>query len=158
MIINPPSQSCPIGQPGRYWRSYSPLPVFLSTVNPAFLASEIERLFGELNVEKSLRTGFLQDGQWVSSLASSGRRRVNLPPHAAQLPSQSSYSYIGMLRNLLYTRPIGKLQTNRCHTPAVPAVMNLSSENSLDGLGGMAIIRPLILKYYASKHYLPLFP
>ncbi len=53
---------------------------------PRFLGSRNERIFGELKVEKSLRTGFLQAGQWVNSLASRGRRNVNLPPQTLQCP------------------------------------------------------------------------
>ena len=80
---------------GSYWRSYSPLLLFLSTVNPAFLASEIEvglSLMGELKLERTLRTGFLQAGHCVSGLALKGRSRVNFPPHTLQSPSHSSYS------------------------------------------------------------------
>src|SRR5690349_15744967 len=50
-------------------RSYSPLPVFLRTVNPAFLASVTDSGFsfiGELKLERSLRTGLLHAGQFVS--------------------------------------------------------------------------------------------
>ena len=47
---------------GAYCRSYSPLLTFFRTVKPAFLASEIETVFGELKDEKTLRTGFLQAG------------------------------------------------------------------------------------------------
>src|SRR5208283_1048779 len=78
-----------------YCRSYSPLLTFLSTVNPAFLASEMDSglsLCGELKVEMILRTGFLHAGQCVSGLADSGRRNVNLPPHTLQSPSHNSYS------------------------------------------------------------------
>lgn len=73
-------------------RSYSPLLTRLRTVNPAFLASETERVLGELNEEKTFRTGFLQAGHLVSGAAESGRRRTNLPPHTLQSPSHSSYS------------------------------------------------------------------
>ena len=78
-----------------YCLSYSPLPRRFKTVNPAFLASLTETglsFMGELNVEMTLRTGFLQAGHLVNSAAVSGRRKVNLPPQAAHLPSQSSYS------------------------------------------------------------------
>ena len=75
-----------------YWRSYSPLLTRLSTWKPAFLASEIDSVLGELNRENTLRTGFLQAGQFVKGAAERGRRRVNLPPHTLQSPSQSSYS------------------------------------------------------------------
>ena len=94
------SQAIPATKFGfpRYCLSYSPLLTFLSTVNPAFFASEIDTAFGELNVENSLRTGFLQAGQWVNGLASSGRRSVKRPPHTLQSPSQSSYSYRGMIK------------------------------------------------------------
>ena len=64
-------------------------------LNPAFLASETDNGFnfiGELKPEINLRTGFLHAGHLVSGAASSGRRKVNLPPHAAQLPLHSSYS------------------------------------------------------------------
>jgi hypothetical protein len=71
----------------------------LNTLKPAFLASEIDVVFGELNVDQILRTGFLQAGQFVSGLAERGRRRVNFPPQTGQLPSQSSYSYNGMVLN-----------------------------------------------------------
>jgi hypothetical protein len=82
-----------------YWRSYSPLPNRLNTLNPAFFASEIETDFGELNVDQILRTGFLQAGQFVSGLAERGRCNVNLPPQTGQPPSQSSYSYNGINEN-----------------------------------------------------------
>lgn len=75
--------------------SYSPLPSRLSTVNPAFLASEMESglsLCGVLKAEKILRTGFLQAGHFVNSGALNGRRRVNLPPHTLHSPSHNSYS------------------------------------------------------------------
>ena len=45
-----------------YCRSYSPLPTRLSTLKPAFLASEIESDRGELKVENTLCTGFLHAG------------------------------------------------------------------------------------------------
>ena len=78
-----------------YCFSYSPLLTRFSTVKPAFFASETESglsLVGELKFEMTRRTGFLQAGQAFSSAALSGRRRVKRPPHAAQLPSHSSYS------------------------------------------------------------------
>ena len=78
-----------------YCRSYSPLLTRLSTVNPAFLASVTERglsFMGEEKLEITLRTGFLQAGQFVNGLAESGRRSVNFPPQTAQLPSHNSYS------------------------------------------------------------------
>jgi hypothetical protein len=84
-----------------YWRSYSPLAVRLRTVKPAFLASVTESglsLIGELKGERTLRTGFLQAGHCVSGFAFTGRRKVNLPPHTTQLPSQSWYSYKGTAR------------------------------------------------------------
>src|SRR5712664_952145 len=99
---------------GIYCRSYSPLPVRLRTVKPAFLASEMESVRGELNVERILRTGFLQAGQWVRGAAETGRRRTNLPPQTAQSPSQSSYSYKGMwgkIPNFKFQIP-GKLQVS----------------------------------------------
>jgi len=64
----------------------------LNTLNPAFLASEIETFFGELKVEKMRRTGFLQAGHLVNAAAESGRLSVNFPPHTLQSPSQISYS------------------------------------------------------------------
>ncbi|HEX3100587.1 MAG TPA: hypothetical protein VHQ01_02285 [Pyrinomonadaceae bacterium] len=67
----------------------------MSTVNPAFLASEIEsgfNLCGVLKLEMILRTGFLQAGHFSSGGADSGRLSVNLPPQTTQLPSHSSYS------------------------------------------------------------------
>jgi len=70
---------------------------FLSTVNPAFFASEIETVFGELKVDQSRLTGFLQAGHFVKGAADSGRRNVNFPPQTAQFPSQISYSYHGIL-------------------------------------------------------------
>src|ERR1035437_1003826 len=82
-------------QPELHCRSYSPLLIFFSTVNPAFFASEMDNglsLCGELKVEMILRTGFLHAGQCVSGLAESGRRRVNFPPQTLQSPSHSSYS------------------------------------------------------------------
>ena len=66
-------------------------------MNPAFLASEIESFLGELKVDHTRRTGFLHAGHLVKGAAESGRRKVNFPPHTAQLPSQSSYSYNGMV-------------------------------------------------------------
>ena len=68
-------------------------------MKPADFASVTDSGFsfkGELNVEISFRTGFLQAGQQVSSAAESGLLRVNDPPQILQSPSQSSYSYIGM--------------------------------------------------------------
>jgi len=68
---------------------------FLSTVNPAFFASEMDRgfsLMGELNEEINLRTGLLQAGHLAKGAAFKGRIKVNLPPHTLQSPSQSSYS------------------------------------------------------------------
>jgi hypothetical protein len=65
------------------------------TVNPAFLASVIESglsFCGELKLEKTFRTGFLQAGQFVSGAADSGRFKVNFPPQTLQSPSHSSYS------------------------------------------------------------------
>ncbi len=76
--------------------SYSPLLTRFKTVNPAFLASEIESAFGELNVDHTFRTGFLHAGHWVRGAAETGRRRVNFPPQTLQSPSQSSYSYNGI--------------------------------------------------------------
>ena len=58
----------------------------------SFFAAEMVIFLGELKVENTLRTGFLQAGQLVSSWAESGRRRVNLPPHTTQPPSHNSYS------------------------------------------------------------------
>ncbi len=75
-----------------YCLSYSPLLTRLRTVKPAFLASEKERVLGELKDERTFRTGFLQAGHFVKGGAESGRQRVNLPPHTAQLPLISSYS------------------------------------------------------------------
>src|SRR5678816_2188206 len=78
-----------------YCFSYSPLPRRFSTVNPAFFASETESglsLLGDVNVEITLRTGFLHAGHRVNSGALKGRRNVNFPPQTVQSPSQSSYS------------------------------------------------------------------
>lgn len=78
-----------------YCFSYSPLFTRLRTVKPALLASETESglsFWGELKLERILRTGFLQAGHLVSSGALAGRRNVNLPPQALQLPSHNSYS------------------------------------------------------------------
>jgi len=75
-----------------YCRSYSPFPTRFKTLNPAFLASEMDNFFGELKVENNLRTGFLHAGHLVKGAAESGRLRVNLPPHTAQAPSHNSYS------------------------------------------------------------------
>jgi hypothetical protein len=69
--------------------------IFLSTVNPAFFASEMEsglNLVGVLNAEMILRTGFLHAGHFVNSGTFTGRRKVNRPPQTLQSPSQSSYS------------------------------------------------------------------
>ena len=79
-----------------YCFSYSPLPTRFRTVNPAFLASEIDTALGELNVDHTLLTGFLQAGQFVNCGALNGRRSVNLPPQTLHSPSHNSYSYIGM--------------------------------------------------------------
>jgi len=87
--------SFPFGATKLYWRSYSPLLTRLSTVNPAFLASETESglsFTGELKDEMILRTGFLQAGQAFNGGADNGRRRVNFPPHTLQSPSHNSYS------------------------------------------------------------------
>jgi hypothetical protein len=78
-----------------YWRSYSPFSTRFKTVKPAFFASVIDNGFISEGVEKPeiiFRIGFLQAGQAVSGGADSGRRKVNRPPHAAQLPSHNSYS------------------------------------------------------------------
>src|SRR5215472_10511104 len=75
-----------------YCFSYSPLPTRLRTLKPAFLASEMESALGELKLEKTLRTGFLQAGHLVSGAAERGRRKTNLPPQTLQPPSHSSYS------------------------------------------------------------------
>jgi len=64
----------------------------LSTLKPAFFASENESGRGELKVEKTLRTGFLQAGHFVNGAAESGRRKVNFPPQTLQPPSHNSYS------------------------------------------------------------------
>jgi hypothetical protein len=72
--------------------SYSPLLTRFRTLKPAFLASEMENDRGELKLEKTLRTGFLQAGHLVKGEAERGRKRVNFPPQTAQSPSQSSYS------------------------------------------------------------------
>ena len=82
-----------------YCLSYSPLLTFLSTVNPAFFASEMDSglsLCGVLKPEMILRTGFLHAGQFVSGLAESGRFKVNFPPQTTHLPTHNSYSYSGM--------------------------------------------------------------
>ena len=82
--------------PGRgtppYCRSYSPFPTRFRTVKPAFLASEMERALGELNVDNTLRTGFLHSGHFVNAVADNGRRNVNFPPQTLQSPSHNSYS------------------------------------------------------------------
>src|SRR6202030_1790587 len=49
-----------------YCFSYSPLLTRFSTLKPAFFASEIESVLGELNVENTFRTGFLHAGQLVN--------------------------------------------------------------------------------------------
>ena len=84
-----------LGGSTSYCLSYSPLLTFLSTVNPAFFASEMDSglsLCGVLKPEMILRTGFLHAGQFVSGLAESGRFKVNFPPQTTQWPSHSSYS------------------------------------------------------------------
>lgn len=99
-----------------YCRSYSPLLTRFSTVNPAFFASVTDNglsFSGELNVERIFRTGFLHAGQWVNGLADSGRRSVNFPPHTAQSPSHSSYSYIGTLQLSRIMESIQGTSTNR---------------------------------------------
>ncbi len=78
-----------------YWRSYSPLLTRFNTVNPAFLASEMEtgfRILGVLNPVMTLRTGALHSGHFVNSGALIGRRSVKLPPQILHSPSQRSYS------------------------------------------------------------------
>ena len=71
-------------------------------MNPAFFASLIDRglrYVGVLKVEMIFSTGLLQAGHFSSGLAETGRRSVKPgPPHGLQspLPSQSSYSYIGI--------------------------------------------------------------
>ena len=79
-----------------YCRSYSPLFTRFKTVKPAFLASEMDRLLGELKEENTLRTGFLHAGHRVNGAAEIGRRRVNFPPQALHSPSHNSYSYNGI--------------------------------------------------------------
>jgi hypothetical protein len=64
----------------------------LNTENPAFFASEMESFFGELNVDHTRRTGFLQAGHLSRGLAVKGRFNVNLPPHTLHSPSHNSYS------------------------------------------------------------------
>lgn len=86
-----------------YCRSYSPLPIRFRTVNPAFLASEIETglsSLGVLKVEITRLTRFLQAGQCVSSGALTGRRSVNRPPQTTHppWPSHTSYSYSGIIQ------------------------------------------------------------
>lgn len=75
-----------------YCFSYSPFPSFFSTVKPADFASLMDSglsFKGELNVEMSLRTGFLQAGHLVSSGADNGLLSVNEPPQILHSPSQS---------------------------------------------------------------------
>ena len=98
---------------GCYCRSYSPLLTRLRTVNPAFFASEIESVRGELKVDHTRRTGFLHAGHLVNGAAESGRRRVNFPPHAAQVPSHSSYSYKGIVVSLKFTFQITRPKVKR---------------------------------------------
>src|SRR6267143_5542837 len=76
----------------RHCRSYSPFPTRFRTVNPAFLASETERALGELKVDNTLRTGFLQSGHFVKGVADNGLLNVNSPPQTLQPPSHNSYS------------------------------------------------------------------
>ncbi len=96
MGMEPPALTKQSDSPARlHCFSYSPLPSRFSTVNPAFFASLTDKGFvfcGELKPEINLRTGFLQAGHAFNSVAVMGRRKVNLPPHAAQLPSHNSYS------------------------------------------------------------------
>src|SRR5256885_650731 len=75
-----------------YCLSYSPLPTLFSTVNPAFFASEIELLLEALNVDHTLRTGFLHAGQFVRCGVDKGRPSLNRPPHTLQARSQRWYS------------------------------------------------------------------
>ena len=84
------------GADASYCRSYSPLFTRFKTVNPAFLASEIDKFLGELKADQAFLTGFLQAGHCVKGLAESGRWRVNRPPHTLQSPSHNSYSYNGI--------------------------------------------------------------
>lgn len=76
-------------------RSYSPLLTRLSTVNPAFLASDTDTglsILGEWTREMTLRTGFLHKGQCVNGGAFSGRRSSKPLRQATQPPfSQGSY-------------------------------------------------------------------
>ena len=80
-----------------YWRSYSPLLVFFSTVKPAFFASLMEsglRMEGVLKLEMIFCTGRLQAGHLSSGLADTGRRSVKPgPPHGLQSPLSSHSSY-----------------------------------------------------------------
>jgi hypothetical protein len=64
----------------------------LSTVNPAFFASENETVFAVLKLEIIFRTGFRHEGQTFNSGALSGRRNENRPPQTAHPPSHNSYS------------------------------------------------------------------
>src|SRR4051812_34546703 len=78
-----------------YCFSNSPLPMRFKTVNPAFLASEIESgfsLVGELNDEMILRTGLRQSGHFSKGGRLTGRFNVNFPPQTLQSPSINSYS------------------------------------------------------------------
>ena len=80
-----------------YWRSYSPLLVFFSTVKPAFLASLMEsglRMEGVLKLEMIFWTGRLQAGHLSSGLAETGRRSVKPgPPHGLQSTHSNTASY-----------------------------------------------------------------
>jgi hypothetical protein len=52
----------------------------------------MDSVFGELNREKTFRTGFLQAGHLINGAAEMGRFSVNLPPQTLQSPSHSSNS------------------------------------------------------------------
>ena len=60
---------------------------------------------GELKAEMTFRTGFLQAGHWVNGFALNGRSKVNLPPQTLQSPSLNSYSYNGIVRQIILAQP-----------------------------------------------------
>jgi hypothetical protein len=71
-----------------------------------------------LNVDHTLRTGFLHAGHFVRGAAEVGRRSVNLPPHTLHSPSHSSYSYNGIfLRYFQNQSPVSHRQEVTGGTP-----------------------------------------
>src|SRR5437868_2831760 len=115
-----------------YCRSYSPLFTRFSTLNPAFLASEIESFRGELKVEKTRRTGFLHAGHFVKGAAESGRRSVKFPPQTLHWPSRSSYSYRGIVKKVRNSKSEIRTKSELAQraSPSLAVYLNLSFRTS----------------------------